>query len=131
MDLQFSYRKPLSCDTNKSRPFSYSFQKSHLVLPMEPSVVFRKTFQTWLQLTTKWYFACPGRHFLKKCAWAARINRDNVIAVTSGVNPKCTSSKGLKGSDKSIFDPMNQMVCVGTAGERELFFVGGIMLRIN
>lgn len=72
----------------------------------------------------------PGKAFPEKCAWAARINRDNVIAVTSGVNPKCTSSKGLKGSDKSIFDPMNQMVCVGTAGERELFFVGGIMLRI-
>ncbi|RMX56288.1 hypothetical protein pdam_00011463 [Pocillopora damicornis] len=66
----------------------------------------------------------PGKAFPEKCAWAARINRDNVIAVTSGVNPKCTSSKGLKGSDKSIFDPMNQMVCVGTAGERELFFVG-------
>ena len=73
----------------------------------------------------------PGKVFPEKCAWAARINRDNVIAVTSGVNPKCTSSKGLRGSDKSIFDPMNQMVCVGTAGERELFFVGGIMLRIN
>ena len=115
----------------KEPTFSYSFQKSHLVLPMEPSVVFRKTVSDLVTIDNEMVLRMPGKAFPEKCAWAARINRDNVIAVTSGVNPKCTSSKGLRGSDKSIFDPMNQMVCVGTAGERELFFVGGIMLRIN
>ena len=98
---------------------------------MKPSVVFRKTVSDLATIDNEMVLRMPGKVFPEKCAWAARINRDNVIAVTSGVNPKCTSSKGLRGSDKSIFDPMNQMVCVGTAGERELFFVGGIMLRIN
>lgn len=71
----------------------------------------------------------PGETFAEKCAWAARINRDHVFAVTSGAPPKCNSSKIFKV--KPVFDAVNQMVCSDTPEERELFFVGGMVLRNN